>query len=225
MTVSGGAARDIGAELDALTGAVQDKLALVEYFKSDNALLRNSSTYFVHAGQRLGERLSEPGPVPAAEITALSHSMLRLMQSPDPTAEEEARRALDRLSRAPTRAAEGRALTTHGTLIVQMLPGVDALVRRIIAAPIPARASALEAVVGRHADGIDARAQVFRILLYLVAVVLVGSMLYHFIRLRANARVLRRANVNLQREVAERRRAAAALRTSEERWCEPTEAG
>src|SRR5262249_10224958 len=69
MMVSDNAARDLDPEVDALTRAVQDKLTLVEYFKSDNALLRNSSTYFTHAGQQLAERLSDAGPATAAEIT------------------------------------------------------------------------------------------------------------------------------------------------------------
>ena len=80
--ISGAAAREIGPRVDALTRAVQDKLVLVEYFKSDNALLRNSSTYFTHTGQMLGDRLRVGGPAPATEIAALSQAMLRLLQSP-----------------------------------------------------------------------------------------------------------------------------------------------
>lgn len=222
-SVSADAAREIGAHVDGLTRVLQDKLTMVEYFKSDNALLRNSSTYFTHAGQMLGERLRPGSSAPAAEITALSQAMLRLLQSPDPAAEQVARRDLDRLTRVPALPPDGDALAAHGKLIVEMLPQVDSLVRQIVAAPIPARVEALEEVVGRYSDRIEARAQVFRILLYLVAMILVGYVLYQFNRLRASARALRRANVSLEREIAERRQAAAALRASEERFRAITE--
>jgi PAS domain S-box-containing protein len=221
--VSSDAAREIGPHVDSLARILHEKLILVEYFKSDNALLRNSSTYFAHAGSMLGGGPGAEGPAPAAEITTLSQAMLRLMQSPEGTAGLEARRALDRLSRAPTLSAGGEALATHGQLIVEMLPEVDALLRDIVAAPIPARAEGLQDVVLRHSSRIEARAQVFRILLYLVAVVLVGYVLYQFSRRRASARALRRANRNLERQIAERRQAAAALRTSEERFRAITE--
>src|SRR5262245_36319873 len=85
-SVGGNAAREIGTQIDALGNVLEEKLARLEYFKSDNALLRNSSAYFTHSGQRLGDRLRAGGPAPAAEITALSQAMLRLLQSPDAAA-------------------------------------------------------------------------------------------------------------------------------------------
>jgi hypothetical protein len=48
---SGDTARDIRHHADALADALEEKLILVEYFKSDNALLRNSSANFSRAGQ------------------------------------------------------------------------------------------------------------------------------------------------------------------------------
>ena len=103
-TVSGAAAREIGPAVDALARAVQDKLVVVEYFKSDNALLRNSSAYFTHTGQMVSDRLRGGSPAPAAEITALSQAMLRLLQSPDASAERDARRDLSVADRLPSEA-------------------------------------------------------------------------------------------------------------------------
>src|SRR5262245_4932834 len=223
--VQGDPGREIGPQVDALARALQEKLILVEYFKSDNALLRNSSTYFAHAGPTLDERLLAGSPAPPTEITALSQAVLRFMQSPEAAVGQEARRALEALSRVPSLRADGEALAlaTHGGLIVEVLPQVDALLRQIVAVPVMAQAEAVRDVVFRRSNLIEARAQVFRVLQYVMAVVLLGYLLYQFGRLRASAGSLRRANLDLEREVAERRQAAAALRTSEERFRAITE--
>ena len=55
-TVSGAAAKEMGKHAEALTAALQQKLTLVEYFKSDNALLQNSLRYFTHTGQNIGKQ-------------------------------------------------------------------------------------------------------------------------------------------------------------------------
>jgi len=214
--MSGDSAQEIGPHIDALARTLQDKLTVVEYFKSDNALLRNSSTYFAHAGKRLGERLRNGNRTLAAEIAALSQAMLELMHSPEGAARDEAHRALERLTRAPTRSADSEALTTHGWLIVGVLPQVDGLIRQIVEAPTAALTETVQDVVHRQANRSEARAQVFRILLYLAAVVLLAYLLYQFGRLRASHRAL-------GREMAERQQAAAALRISEERFRAITE--
>jgi PAS domain S-box-containing protein len=85
------------------------------------------------------------------------------------------------------------------------------------------QAAAFQDAVLRYATRVEARAQRFRVLLYLVAVMLLGYLLYQFARLRANARDLRRANADLELEMSERQQAVAALRTSEERFRAITE--
>jgi len=220
---SGDAARDIGPRVDALAHTVQRKLVLVEYFKSDNALLRNSSTYVAHAGQRLGRPLHAGRRAGVADIADVSQAMLRFMQSPDTAAGEAVRGALDRLARAPGLGRDGQLLATHGWLVADVLPKVDDVLREIVGAPVAADAEAVQDVVLRHASRIDARAQTFRLLLYVVAVVLLAYLLYQFVRLRAGARALLRANLDLGREMAERQEAASALRASEERFRAITE--
>jgi PAS domain S-box-containing protein len=114
-------------------------------------------------------------------------------------------------------------LVAHGRFIVAVLPQVDALLRQIIVTPTASHADALQGAVLQYASRVEARAQLFRVLLYLVAVVLLGYLLYQFARLRANARELRKANAGLQREMDERQQAVAALRASEERFRAITE--
>jgi PAS domain S-box-containing protein len=187
-TVTG--APSLARHADALVAALAEKTALVEYFKSDNALLRNSSTYFTHAGQVLGARAGAR-PAMAGEIAAASHAMLGYIQAPDPSAGREIDAALARLAGRAAGAPDVQALVAHGRLVVEVLPEVDALLREIITAPTAVRAETMQDAVLEYARRVEARAQVFRLLLYLVAIVLLGYLLYQVGQLRARARDLR----------------------------------
>jgi len=221
-TLSGQAAQVMGQHVEALAAALHQKLTLVEYFKSDNAVLRNSMMYLTYAGQTLGTR-GEAEPAVAVDLAALSHVLLRFIHTPELRVGPEVEAALQRLSDAPHLLQEFPTLVAHGRLIVAVLPQVDTLLRQIIAAPTAAHAVAFQDALLQYSTRAEERAQWFRVLLYLVAVMLLGSLLYQFARLRAHARDLRRANADLQREMGERQQAVAALRASEERFRAITE--
>jgi PAS domain S-box-containing protein len=207
---------------EALADALQAKLKLVEYFKSDNALLRNSLAYFTHAGQTVGTRIEAEKSV-ATEVTGLSGAMLRFLQTPEGGARKEAEAALQRLSSMASSNPGLDSLVAHGQLIVGELPEVDASLRQIIETPTAAHADALQGAVLAYSDRAERRAQAFRFLLYLVAVLLLNYVVYQFARLRTSAVNLRRANMDLQREMGERQQAVAALQVSEERFRAITE--
>jgi PAS domain S-box-containing protein len=221
-TVSGQAAQEMGQPVERLAAALHQKLTLVEYFTSDNALLRNSLTYLTYAGQTLGTRVEEE-PAVAADIAALSQVLLRFIHTPELSVGTELGAALHRLSQTPLFPQDFHTLVAHGRLIMGVLPQVDTLLRQIIAAPTAVHAAAFQDAVLQHANRVEARAELFRVLLYLVAVMLLGYLLYQFVRLRANARDLRCANADLQREMGERQQAVGALRASEERFRAITE--
>src|SRR5262245_50447573 len=220
-TASAPAAQDMGRHVEALAAVLHQKLTVVEYFTSDNALLRNSLTYLTYAGRTLDPRAEGE---PAADIAALSQVLLRFMHTPEPSVGQEVGAALDRLSQTPLFPQDFHTVITlqsteigipsqtplfpqdfhtlvaHGRLIMKLLPQVDTLLRQIIAAPTVAHAAAFQDVVLQFDNRVEARAEQFRVLLYLVAVMLLGYLLYQFARLQANARDLRRANADLQRE-------------------------
>jgi signal transduction histidine kinase len=208
--VSGQAAQDMGQHVEGMAAALHQKVTLVEYFTSDNALLRNSLMYLTYAGETLGTRVEEE-PAVAADIAALSHGLLRFIHTPELSVGQEVGAALHRLSQTPLFPQDFHTLVAHGRLIVEVLPQVDTLLRQIIAVPTAAHAAAFQDAVLRYANRVEARAELFRVMLYLVAVMLLGYLLYQFARLRANARDLRRANADLQREMGERQRAEEAL--------------
>src|SRR5262245_23801437 len=65
--------------LRALAAAVRDQQELIETFKSSNALLQNSLSFFNHIIRQLGD-----GGVAAPEVAPVSNAMLRFVSDPLP---------------------------------------------------------------------------------------------------------------------------------------------
>jgi signal transduction histidine kinase len=186
----------IARRVEALATSIADLEALAEQFKSRNALLQNSASFFDH---QLEEAIAGAGPHPsglAADITALGSTMLRFTRDPGADIAAELTAALDALAHRtdPRRAQEFRgmanSLVLHGRLIADTLPAVDDLVGRLQAHPTAERVRALQDAYlvsyGRAAE----RAGLFRGLIYAAAVALAGYVGYLFLRLRAGARTL-----------------------------------
>jgi PAS domain S-box-containing protein len=221
---SGEASEVLGRHVEALDAVLRQKLTLIEHFTTDNALLRNSLMYVLHVGEALRLEAEGAGQQSvAADIGALSHALLRFLQTPEHPVGEELTGIMRRLSPAPRFSEDLSLLVAHGGLIVDMLPQVDGLVRHITASPTTTSIQALREAMLQYYGRVEDRAQIFRWLLYLVAVILSGYLFYLFARLQAHARDVRQANADLRREMAERRQTELALRASEERFRAITE--
>ena len=205
----------IGGHIAELSRAVREKETLVEYFKADNALLRNSLMYFLHTGHVLSTQTAVNDRAVAAAIGTLSNAMLRFVRTPQRAVSNEIKTALNQMTGVPMLQHDLHTLALHGHLIVDVLPEVDAMLRQLLAAPTTTRVRALRDASLRYYSQMEARAQTYRILLYLVAVVLLAYLVYLFNRLRANARDLGRANANLRREIDERTRLEEKAREQE----------
>ena len=205
----------IGGHVAALSQAVQDKETLLEYFKADNALLRNSLTYFLHTGHILSTQTAANDRAVASAIGTLSNAMLRFVRTPQRAVSGEIRTALNHMTSGPLFRRELHTLALHGHLIVDVLPEVDDLLRQLLAAPTTAQVRTLREASLQYYSRMEARAQTHRILLYLVAVVLLAYLVYLFNRLRANARDLARANTSLRHEMDERTRLEEKAREQE----------
>jgi signal transduction histidine kinase len=207
------AATALREPIEALALAVQQKQALIEHFKSDNALLRNSLIYFDRAGQAPRSQ-SDRETAFISEIGVLSRAMLRLTVAPGPSSNMDIQAVLDRMSRLPL-SQDLHDLVVHGQLVSQMLPGLDTQLGEIIAAPTAAHAHAMQNAVLQYSRQVEARAQVFRFLLYFAALILLGYLVYQFVRLRRNAIELLRTNEELNHKIAERNRLQEANRQQE----------
>jgi PAS domain S-box-containing protein len=204
----------LGERVEALAKAAQEKLTQVDYFKSDNALLRNSLAYLGHSQALMHARQGAAKAI-GDQVLELSRLLLRFVQAPDVELGMEIRGVLDRLSKIAGSEDESPLPFAHGRLIVDTLPRVDALMRDIIGGETTARTRALQKAVLEYSGRVEARAQIYRYLLYGVSLILLAYLVYQFLRLRANAAALRETNASLSREIAEREQAETDLRTSE----------
>jgi signal transduction histidine kinase/CheY-like chemotaxis protein len=194
----GGSGAGVERRLRELVAAAAEQEALVETFKSNNALLQNSLAYFTHASRDLGR---DEGV--ATEVGALVNTMLQFMREPQGEVAAEANAALNGLVRPPDArlAADADTLVAHGRLILKTLPEVDRLLGRVLNGQTAERARALQGAYLDYHAGIEARARTARILLYLASVLLLGYLAYLFFRLRANARALAERSSALQARV------------------------
>jgi signal transduction histidine kinase len=181
--------------VDALAVATTNKLVLVEYLKSDHALLRNSIAYITQSARPYPDRDAAGGR--PARVDAVSHVMLRFVQTPGRDVREEAHVALNRIGSAFPGDQEVGALTAHGRLVLNLVPQIDDLLAEIIGSPTALRAEALQQAMSEYAHAAQSRAQRFRLLLYVVALVLLGYLLHQLARLRARTRELRRKEIQL----------------------------
>ena len=199
--------------IEALAGTVQRKQALIEHFKSDNALLRNSLIYFDRAGQAPRSR-SDRDSALISEIGVLSRAMMKFVVAPEPNSNIDVQALLDRLSKLPL-SQDFQDSVVHGQMVSRVLPEVDRQLREIIAAPTAAHAYAMQNAVLQYSRQAEARAQVFRLLLYFAALVLLGYLVCQFVRLRLNAAELHRTNEELNREITQHNRLQEANRQQE----------
>ncbi|WP_026603850.1 DAHL domain-containing protein [Methylomonas sp. 11b] len=204
----------MGKLADQLTATVQDSLVQIEYLKSDNALLRNSVMSFDEIGKNLR---ASAKPADSAKLGNLWRLMFSFMDSPQLELANEIQQELDRLAGLAALSDDYRLLIAHGRLIIDVSPKVDTLLRQIIAQPIVSRVDDLQQALRQYSDSVEQQADVYRLALYLVAVVLLAYLLYQFALLRANTLALRRAHANLQQEINERLQAESWLRESEAR--------
>jgi signal transduction histidine kinase len=184
---------EIDRQVAAVAAAVDEQDALVDQFKSRNAVLQNSLIFFMHVSGEFHPTDGDRDAV-AAEMGTLTNAMLRLTADPGGDAGAEVAASLDRLARLPLEESGResiRNLTAHGRVVIAALPEVNGLVARLLEAPTSERARFLQNVyLDAHGRAL-AQANVFRVLLYGTAILLAAYVTYLFLRLQVNARSLR----------------------------------
>ena len=183
---------DVERHVARLAAAIEEQEALLEQFKSRNAILQNSLIFFLHVSQQ-SRPLNENEDAAAIEMGTLANAMLRFTADPRGEASADVAASLDRLAQLPAQEDWRQSFGTldvHGRLIMAVLPVVDDLVAHLLAAPPSERTKELQQVyLDVHGRAV-AQANAFRTLLYAAAILLAGYVAFLFVRLQANARAL-----------------------------------
>jgi PAS domain S-box-containing protein len=208
--------RAMAAVQSGLDSAVRARLADVEHFKSANAVARNSLMYLTHS-EAIADADAEMQRLRSVESARLQHALLRYVETLDTDAGTEIKAELDRLA-SPGAHSSLPILVAHGRLIVDVLPRVDALLRRITSPASTRAAQDFEALLQQADSRAEARAQALRYALVIFCLVLFGYLVRQFFVIRSSAIRLAHSNASLQLEMAERTRAEAELRNSEQRY-------
>ena len=159
---------------DHVAALVNDQEALTERFKTGNALLQNSLSYFgllstnpVYGGQDL--RL-------APATGALAAAILHLTRDASPESAQAVQERLDQLAaQAPSTGADAQAtevLLAHARLLKSLLPQVDGTLALLLATPSKPALDALRELFANRRAAIETTARRFRLLLYATSLLL-----------------------------------------------------
>jgi DAHL domain-containing protein len=183
-----------GGPADRLAAAVAQQEELTERFKSDNALLQNSLSYvgLLSTSPAFGGQDAQL----ASAAGALSAAILYLTRDTSPDAVKALQERIDQFAaQAPTVGPDveaAQALIAHARLLRDLLPAVDKTLKALVAVPSKQPREEIRALFSSHKSSVEATARQFRLLLYLVSILLLAVLVYFGLQLRARALALRR---------------------------------
>jgi signal transduction histidine kinase len=194
---------DVGPA-DSLAATVAQQEELTERFKSSNALLQNSLSYvgLLSTSPAFGAQDAQLAPATGA----LAAALLYLRRDTSPDAVKALQERIDQFAaQAPTTgpdAEAAQALLAHSRLLQELMPAVDETLRALVAAPSRQPLEELRAQFSDRRSAVEMTAQRFRLLLYLVSLLLLVMLVYLGLRLRERALAMRR-RAALERVIAE----------------------
>jgi len=181
------------AAVDRLAASVDRQEELTEQFKSSNALLQNSLSYFRLFTGRLFKADRNDPLAPA--VSALATAMLQLTLDTSPAAVREVTDRLNGLATqrlAPTDFDSVQALLAHGGLLTDLLPTTDGVLKALLDKPSKRRQEAIRTMLAAHQDVSRGTAQRYRLLLYATSLLLLGFLVHFGLKLRSRALALQR---------------------------------
>jgi signal transduction histidine kinase len=164
-----------------------------EHFKSRNALLRNSLTYFQLFSARLSATTTDP--VLVSRVGSLTAAMLHLAQDSGPRVVADVDNAIKGIpvERFPETDAEtADALVSHARLLRNLLPATDQGLKALFALPSHDQQERIRSLVTARGAICEAKAARYRYALYAVSLVLAGALVLLGLRLERRARHMRR---------------------------------
>jgi signal transduction histidine kinase len=182
------------APADRLAATVAEQDKLTERFKSDNALLQNSLSYvgLLSTSPAFGAQDAQLAPATGG----LAAALLYLRRDTSPDAVKALQDRIDRFAAQAPRvgpdADAARALLAHAGLLHDLLPAVDETLKALVAVPSRQLLDEIRALFSSRQSAVEATAQHFRLLLYLVSLLLIVLLVHLGLQLRTRALALRR---------------------------------
>jgi signal transduction histidine kinase len=189
--------------LEALLG---EQEYLLDRFKSDNAVLRNSRQYFPVLLDELRDRLAHAptGEATREQLAAIVAALAHLDAAPASDAVAQLSVALDDLQRSATGSllgpSEVEVVLKHGRMIAEHHAGVDQLVARALALPLAGEIAHATGSYERSYTSALRREQLeISLLTALIAAAVALGLSEMIARARADARALQQAKTELER--------------------------
>jgi len=183
----------IEAEIDHFTQIVELQEQETERFKSRNALLRNSLTYFQLFSARLSATTDNPELV--ARVGSLTAAMLHLTQDSAPAVMREVDTAMANMPTEQFPDPEvdtAEALVSHARLLRDLLPETDQGLKTLFALPSHDQQERIRSLVVARGIVCERKAARYRYALYAVSLLLAGGLVMLGLRLERRARHMRR---------------------------------
>ena len=176
-------------DADALTARTLATEALVERFKSTNALLHNSLAYF----SRLSAELDGTEAPATRRADGLATAVLHLVVDPSPANLAHVDAEIARIEPVhPERYTALTSLVTHASQLRILVPDMNASLAALSELAAGNEVTSERATLLARQATIAARGDAVRLLLYWVALVLVGLLAWAGAQLRARINALRR---------------------------------
>jgi len=162
-----------------------DRAALVEQFKSDNALLQNSLA-------RLALASATPRASRAASL--LSTSVLRLTLDTTPDAVADAERGIHAYERSDAfaKSEDARQLYNHARLLIRLLPAMDQIVTNFQAIPIDQDLARVRATAATAQQQFERRQHQRKVILIVISAIAIASLIILGLGLHIHVQSLRR---------------------------------
>ena len=203
---------EINNHLSKLKELLEQQSILLEDFKSDNSILRNSLNYFPNA---VSDYLNMPvsqSRLTAKQIeavNALSTSIMAFVVQSGTSSRSQVESRIEGIEKGfekipLSEQAPVRQLVQHGIAIIQYSERVDSLLNEYIAIPYRASVNKLQQVYLSQFQGLIYKAENNRLLLFMAVIIFLAYITYILLKLRKAGNELKKHNVILEETVTER---------------------
>jgi signal transduction histidine kinase len=202
--LNGGEASELRQELESATALVRDKEELIENFKSDHAVLKNSQRFLRKAAWSLHERSGANRGV-ELQLDELLASLMLIDVANDPSFHRKLASAIASLATLRESASAAGleqdvdVVVRHARVVAAKKPAVDDLVRRALSVPLGDLAAALEeAYAGYYGRALGDAGTRQKALLGVAMLVITLGLTDVILRLRRSRAALERASDELR---------------------------